>query len=128
MSDSGTSIAAIGLTLAALAAGPLGLAVAQPPTAQSGEVVPRDVRQIYDRGLQFLAASQSRDGTWDGGEPGPDMKQGLENAAQADGSWASGGKQGAGVTALALLAFLASGEDANFGIYSGNIRKALRSG
>src|ERR1700733_9376856 len=55
------------------------------------------------------------------------MTQGLENAARADGSWASGGKQGAGVTALALLAFLASGEDANFGIYSGHIRKALRS-
>jgi hypothetical protein len=127
VSDSGTSIAAIGFTLAALATSPLGLAVAQPPAGQSGEVVPRDVRQIYDRGLQFLAASQSQDGTWDGGEPGPAMKQGLENAAQADGSWASGGKQGAGVTALALLAFLASGEDANFGIYSGHIRKALRS-
>jgi hypothetical protein len=28
------------------------------------------------------------------------------------------------VTALAVLAFLASGEDANFGIYSGHIRKA----
>ena len=55
------------------------------------------------------------------------MKQGLANAALADGSWASAGKQGAGVTALALLAFLASGEDANFGIYSGHIRKALRS-
>jgi hypothetical protein len=54
------------------------------------------------------------------------MTQGLENAARADGSWASRGKQGAGVTALALLAFLASGEDANFGLYSGNIRKALR--
>ena len=94
---------------------------------QPGEIVPRDVRQIYDRGLQFLAASQSQDGTWDGGEPGPAMMQGLENAAQADGSWASRGKQGAGVTALALLAFLASGEDANFGIYSGHIRKALRS-
>ncbi len=127
MSDSGTSIAAIGLILAALATGPLGLAVAQPPAVQPGEVVPRDVRQIYDRGLQFLAASQSQDGTWDGGEPGPAMTQGLENAARADGSWASGGKQGAGVTALALLAFLASGEDANFGIYSGHIRKALRS-
>ena len=81
MSDFGTSIAAIGLTLAALGTGPLGMAVAQPPLVQTGEVVPRDVRQIYDRGLQFLAASQSKDGTWDGGEPGPAMTQGLENAA-----------------------------------------------
>ena len=126
MSDSGTSIAAIGLTLAALATGPLGLAVAQPPAVRPGEVVPHDVRQIYDRGLQFLADSQSRDGTWDGGEPGPGMTAGLQNAAAADGSWAAAGKQGPGVTALALLAFLASGEDANFGIYSGQIRKALR--
>ena len=78
-------------------------------------------------GLRFLAASQSQDGTWHVGEPGPGMRQGLENAAQADGSWASAGKQGPGVTALALLAFLASGEDANFGVYSGQIRKALRS-
>jgi hypothetical protein len=122
-----TSIAAIGLILASIATGPVGLAVAQPPAVQPSEVVPRDVRQIYDRGLQFLAASQAKDGTWDGGDPGPAMRQGLENAAQADGSWASAGKQGPGVTALALLAFLASGEDPNFGIYSGRIRKALRS-
>jgi hypothetical protein len=127
VSDSGTSIAVIGFTLAALATGPVRLVVAQPPAAQPGVVVPRDVRQIYDRGLQFLAASQSQDGTWNGGKPGPSMTQGLENAALADGSWASGGKQGAGVTALALLAFLASGEDANFGIYSSQIREALRS-
>src|SRR5690348_3729922 len=106
----------------ALAIGPLGSAVAQPPTIQPGEVVPRDVREIYDRGLRFLATSQSPDGTWDAGKPGPGMRQGLENAAQADASWASEGKQGPGVTALALLAFLASGEDANFGIYSGNVR------
>jgi hypothetical protein len=127
VSGSGTSIAAIGLALAALVTSPPALVVAQPPALQPDEVVPRDVRQIYDRGLKFLAASQSQDGTWDGGEPGPAMKQGLENAARADGSWASGGKQGPGVTALALLAFLASGEDANFGIYSGHIRKATRS-
>ena len=79
MKESRTSIA---LTLAALATGPLGMAVAQPPLVQTGEVVSRDVRQIYDRGLQFLAASQSQDGTWDGGEPGPAMTQGLENAAR----------------------------------------------
>jgi hypothetical protein len=34
VSDSSTSFAAIGLTLAALATGPLGLAVAQPPAVQ----------------------------------------------------------------------------------------------
>ena len=127
MSNSGTCIAVIGFTLAVLATGPVGSVVAQPPAVEPGLVVPRDVRLIYDRGLQFLAVSQSQDGAWNGGKPGPTMTQGLENAALADGSWASGGKQGPGVTALALLAFLASGEDSNFGIYSGNIRKALRS-
>jgi hypothetical protein len=125
--DSGSSIGVICLTLAALTTGPIGSAVAQPPLVQPDEVVLHDVRVIYDRGLRFLAESQSPDGTWEGGEPGPAMTQGLENAARADGSWAAGGKQGAGVTALALLAFLASGDDANFGIYSGHIRKALRS-
>jgi hypothetical protein len=126
-SNSRTSIMVIGFTLAAFATSPIGLAIAQSPTVQSGEVVPRDVRLIFDRGLQFLAYSQSQDGTWDGGKPGPAMTDGLENAALADGSWASGGKQGPGVTALALLAFVSSGEDVNFGIYSGQIRKALRS-
>jgi len=126
MSGSRTSIAAIGLA-AALAGGPVGLAVAQPPTVHTGDVVPFEVRHIYHRGLQFLADSQSEDGTWEGGKPRPNMRQGLENAAAADGSWASEGKQGPGVTAIALLAFLASGEDPNFGIYSRHIRRALRS-
>ena len=35
-------------------------AIAQPPTARVGEVVPRDVREMYDRGLQFLATTQNR--------------------------------------------------------------------
>ena len=67
MSNSGTSIAAaIALILAALATGASGW----PSLAAGGptsELVPRDVRQIYDRGLQFLAASESQDGTWDVG-------------------------------------------------------------
>jgi hypothetical protein len=94
---------AIGLVLASFATGPSGSAHAQPPTAQVGEVVPRDVREMYDRGLQYLAGSQKE-----------------------DGNWAGGGEQGPGVTGMALLALLASGEDANFGIYSSHIRKALR--
>jgi len=77
---------------------------AQSPSAQIGEVVPRDVREMYDRGLEFLARTQAEDGGWTGG-----------------------GEQGPGVTGMALLAMLASGEDANFGLYSGPIRKALRN-
>ncbi len=94
----------VGLALIALTCGPVGSAIAQPPTAQVGEVVPRDVREMYDRGLQFLATTQTE-----------------------SGSWAGGGEQGPGVTGMAVLALLASGEDANFGIYSSHIRKALRS-
>lgn len=76
---------------------------AQFPTAQMGEVVPRDVREMYERGLQYLVKTQSDDGSWQNGQSGP------------------------AVTGLAVMAFLASGEDPNFGIYSGNIQRGLRS-
>ena len=115
------------IALAVMATGPIGSAVGQSPGARIGEVVPRDVHEIYDRGLQFLANSQLEDGSWENGDPGPAMTRGLEGAARADPTWSVAGKQGSGVTGLALLALLASGEDANFGIYSGHIRKALRS-
>ncbi len=120
-------LALVLIVLAALAAGSTGLAVAQPPESQVGSVVSHDVQAIYDKGLRYLAETQRADGTWDNGDPGPGMTRGLEIAAQADNTWAIEGKQRAGVTALALLAFLASGEDPNFGIYSGQIQKALRS-
>jgi hypothetical protein len=77
---------------------------AQQPTARLGEVVPRDVREMYDRGLQFLATTQTETGQWTGGiDAGP------------------------GGTGLGLMVFLASGEDPNFGLYSNNVRRALRS-
>jgi hypothetical protein len=94
----------ISLVLAAFALGPIAESRAQLPTTPTGEVVPRDIREMYDRGLQFLANSQTE-----------------------RGDWAGGGEQGPGVTGMALLALLASGEDANFGLYSNHIRKALRS-
>jgi len=80
-------------------------AVAQVPNVRTGEVVPRDVRELYDRGLQYLATTQSENGDWRG----------------------SGGEQGPGVTGLGLMVFLASGEDPNFGLYSNHVRRALRS-
>ena len=48
-------------------------AAAQIPTSRFGEVVPRDVREMYDRGLQYLATTQSEKGDWPGGggENGP---------------------------------------------------------
>lgn len=78
---------------------------AQLPTQRFGEVVPRDVREMYDRGLQYMASSQAESGDWTG----------------------SGGEQGPGCTGMAIMVFLACGEDPNFGPYSNHIRKALRS-
>jgi hypothetical protein len=78
-------------------------ACAQLPQERFGDVVPRDVREMYDRGLQYLASTQAEDGSWQEGQNGP------------------------GQTGLCLLTFLASGEDPNFGMYSSHIRKALRN-
>jgi hypothetical protein len=93
-----------GLAALVLALVPTVDATAQVPNVHQGEVIPRDVREMYDRGLQYLASTQTENGDWtDGGQPGP------------------------GPTGLALMAFLASGEDPNFGPYSNNIRRAVRS-
>jgi hypothetical protein len=88
---------------ALVALGTDGAAQAQVPGERFGEVVPRDVREMYDRGLQYLASTQTENGDW------------------ADGM------QGPACTGLALMVFLASGEDPNFGLYSNHVRKALRS-
>lgn len=69
----------------------------------TGDVVPRDVREMYDRGMQYLISSQAEDGSWQDGQRGP------------------------GTTGLAMMVFLASGEDPNFGVYALPIRRALRS-
>ncbi|MHB1555843.1 MAG: prenyltransferase/squalene oxidase repeat-containing protein [Isosphaeraceae bacterium] len=76
---------------------------AQVPSTRSGDVIPRDVRELYDRGLQYLVKTQSEAGDWQGGQQGP------------------------GITGMCLMVMLASGEDPNFGPYSNNVRKALRS-
>jgi len=70
---------------------------------RGGDPVPRHVRDMYDRGLQFLVATQDNDGTWPSNH------------------------QGSGVTGLGLLCFLAAGDDPNFGVYSTQVRRALRS-
>ena len=79
------------------------MAVAQVPLLHHGEVVPRDVREMYDGGLQYLAGKQTENGDWTDGQNGP------------------------GTTGMALMAFMASGEDPNFGRYRNNVRRALRS-
>lgn len=76
---------------------------AQLPQDRAGELIPRDVRELYDRGLKYLADTQAEDGSWRGGQQGP------------------------GVTGLCLMTFLASGEDPNFGLHATIVRKAIRS-
>ncbi|MFV0444371.1 MAG: squalene--hopene cyclase [Planctomycetaceae bacterium] len=79
------------------------VASAQRSDLTTGDAIPRDVREMYERGVSFLVDTQRDDGGWDDGQGGP------------------------GVSGMAVMCFLASGEDPNFGPYSGNIRRALRS-
>jgi len=73
------------------------------PLVRYGDPVPRDVREMYDAGLRFLLKTQDDSGAWKDGQAGP------------------------GVTGMAVMALLASGEDPNHGPYREPIRKALRS-
>lgn len=77
-------------------------AAAQSLEIRSGDSVPRDVREMYDRGLRYLASRQDRDGGWQSQH------------------------RGAGLAGMALMCFMASGEDPNYGLYSANIRRAVR--
>ncbi|MGH7140698.1 MAG: squalene--hopene cyclase, partial [Pirellulales bacterium] len=92
----------VGFWLVIVAA--VGTARGQLPELRQGSAVPHEVREIYQRGLHYLAESQG---------PG--------------GDWQSGGQNGPGVTGLCLMTLLASGEDPNFGPYSSHTRAALRS-
>lgn len=83
--------------------------VAQDPQLRFGTQVPPDVERIYDRGLAWLVENQDEDGDWNQGQ-----------------STSSHGSGGPGTTGMCVMVFLASGEDANFGKYSSNIRKAVR--
>ncbi len=76
---------------------------AQDPQVRFGQDVPKDVELIYERGLEWLATNQQKDGSWSGGDNGP------------------------GVTGMCIMAFLASGEDPNYGPFAENIRRAVRS-
>lgn len=75
----------------------------QDPTLRYGGQIPPEVDNVYQRGLAWLANAQGSDGTW------------------------KGGNEGCGVDGICLMAFLASGEDPNYGRYAPTIRRALRS-
>jgi hypothetical protein len=80
-----------------------GLARGEGPLVKYGDPMPRDVREIYDAGIRYLLKTQDADGSW------------------------KDGQAGAGVTGMAMMVLLASGEDPNYGPYRVPIRKALRS-
>ena len=65
--------------------------------------MPHEVETIYERGLEWLASKQSEEGGWPGGNDGP------------------------GVDGICVMAFLASGQDPNFGRYARNIRRGVRA-
>ena len=76
---------------------------AQAPSLRYGGEVPPEVDTIYERGLTWLAQKQSAEGQWQDGHTG------------------------AGQDGLCLMAFLASGEDPNYGKYASNIRRGIRA-
>lgn len=88
----------LALALPALAA-PL---AAQESSIRLGGEIPSEVDIVYERGLAYLARTQSEDGTW---------RSRSEH----------------GITGICLMAFLASGEDPNYGAHRHHIKGALRA-
>lgn len=81
----------------------LGQVLAQDPALRFGGAIPPEVETIYERGLAWLASTQQESGHWQDGQ------------------------SGCGVDGMCVMAFLASGEDPNYGRYAPNIRRALRA-
>ena len=77
-------------------------AAAQDPALRFGGQIPPEVDRIYERGLEWLAKKQAEDGAWQDGQTG------------------------SGVNGLCVMAFLASGEDPNFGRWARPVRLAVR--
>lgn len=78
----------------------------QLPEIRYGQKVPLAVRQIYDRGLDYLVRFQAADGSWPGG---------------------GSGQPGAGLTGICVMSFLASGTDPNYGPFAQTIQKGIES-
>ncbi len=77
-------------------------ALGQNPLRREEDPIPAAVENIYTRGLRHLASTQKDDGSWDNGvgaEPG--------------------------VVGLAVMAFLAHGEDPTHGPYAKNINRGI---
>ncbi|MGB0992969.1 MAG: prenyltransferase/squalene oxidase repeat-containing protein [Akkermansiaceae bacterium] len=92
------------LLLAAISLSPLltSVADAQSLPRRQNDVIPAQVEAMYTRGLRYLTSTQDAEGGWGGG---------------------SGSRPG--VVGLCTLAFLAQGEDPNYGPHAKKIRKAI---
>ncbi len=90
------------LRLLVIALLPPAVSPAQDSAPRFGAEVSADVDAIYERGLSWLVKNQAADGGWNDGQSGP------------------------GVDGICVMAFLASGEDPNFGRWANPIRKAVR--
>lgn len=91
------------LSAGAVLLGAASLARAQELFVEKSDVAPREIDRMYVRGLQFLARTQTAEGSW------PDTPYGSDPA----------------VVGLAVVSMLAHGDDPNFGPYSQNIRRGL---
>ncbi len=80
-----------------------GTASAQDPSLRFGGQIPPEVETIYERGLTWLAGAQSAEGAW------------------------KGSNEGCGVDGICLMAFLAGGDDPNYGRHAATIRRAIRA-
>lgn len=70
-----------------------------------GDNIPTNLEEMYEKGLRYLVKSQLSDGSWSGGHGG----------------------SGPAFTGLAVLAFMAHGEDPNYGPYSSVIKRGVAS-
>jgi len=95
-------IVVVSVLLVALVTAPVETAHGQDPTIRYGRRVPPAVRAINHRCLKYLASTQHEDGSWPGREHGP------------------------GISGICLMAFMASGEDPDFGPYATHVRRAVR--
>ena len=80
---------------------------AQDPQIRFGTQIPAEVEVIYTRGLEWLTDNQTSEGNWTGSQSGH-------------------GVGDTGICGMAVMAFLASGEDPNFGRYSEHLHRTVR--
>lgn len=103
MSSLARSAAVLAVAAVTCPAGLAAESAVRGPLVKYGDPVPRDVRDMYDAGIRYLLKAQQPSGAWNDNQSGP------------------------GVTGMAMMVLLASGEDPNHGPYRDPIRRALKN-